>query len=152
MSLPQALAQEFGRPTATGLQPKLSQPVEWASASATIADNLPAAFTARPQDWIFEPYAESTVLPTTTGRDVWVKFSLAATSTPQSWVIRIPRVTVQKVSLYSLGEAGQWEFKSAGNLLAPSAWPRKTRTPSFDLMTNDSEKSYFLRFTSSKVM
>ena len=146
VSLPQAVAQEFGRPNATSIQPKLSQPLEWASASATIATSLPAAFLARPQDWVFQPYTTSTVLPTGSGRDVWLKFSLSATPSPQNWVLSVPRITVQKVSLYSLNAMGRWEFQSAGNLLAPKNWPRATRTPSFDLMTSDADTSYFLRF------
>ena len=144
--LQQAVAQDVGRLNVTSLQPRLTQPLQWASASATIANNLPDAFVARPQEWMFEPYTASMVLPTRDGRDVWVKFSFAATPAPQSWVIRIPRITVQKVSLYSLNDLGRWEFKSAGNLLAPSAWARQTLAPSFEVITGSSDTSYFLRF------
>ena len=145
-SLPQAQAQEFDRLYSKSIQPALSQPLQWASALASAASGLPQAFVADPQMGAFKPYTPNTVLPTSTGRDVWVKFSLAATPMPQNWVIRIPRVTVQKVSLYSLDASGQWQIKSAGVLMAPASWNRRTRTPSFDVMTSSLEKSYFLRF------
>jgi two-component system, sensor histidine kinase LadS len=146
--LPQAQAQEFDRLYSKSIQPALSQPLQWASALATAAPSLPEGFIANPQVWTFSPYTPNTVLPTSTGRDVWVKFTLAPTPTPtpQSWIIRIQRVTVQKVSLYSLNPSGQWQFESAGVQIAPKDWSRTTRTPSFEVMTSSVEKSYFLRF------
>jgi two-component system, sensor histidine kinase LadS len=144
--LPQAQAQEFDRLYSKSVQPVLSQPLQWVGALATAAPSLPEDFVANPQIWSFAPYTRSTVLPTSTGRDVWAKFTLAATPTPKNWIIRIPRVTIQKVSLYSVNASGQWQFESAGVLIAPNAWNRTTRTPSFDVMTSSVEKSYFLRF------
>ena len=142
----QAQAQEFDRLYSDSIQASLSQPLQWVSADASTAPSLPAAFAANQQDSAFAPYTQSTVLPTSRGRDVWVRFSLAATPTPQSWIIRIPRVTVQKVSLYSTDASGQWQVKSAGAALASASWARKTRIPSFEVITGNQEKSYFLRF------
>ena len=142
--LPQANAQEFDRLYPNSPQAALSQPLQWLKADTSAAPGLPDAFVASPQVWA--PYTYSTVLPTGVGRDVWVKFSLAATPAPQTWVIRVPRVSVQRVSLYSLDAGGKWQIESAGMSLAPAAWSRKTRTPSFGVATSSSEKSYFMRF------
>ena len=139
-------AQEFDRLHDKSVQPVLSQPLVWVSALTSAAPNLPEAFVAKPNSWAFSPYAHNAPIPTATGRDVWAKFTLAATLTPQSWVIRIPRVTVQKVSLYSMTGSKTWRADSAGNLIAPDAWNRNTRLPSFDVQTSAVEATYFLRF------
>jgi two-component system, sensor histidine kinase LadS len=141
-----AQAQEFDRLYVKSIQPALSQPLQWVSAEASAAPSLPIAFMTSPDVWAFAPYAENTVLPTATARDVWAKFSLAPTSSPQAWVIRIPRVTIQKVSLYSMGDNGTWEMQAAGTLIAPASWNRNTRTPSFEVQTSAAEKTYYLRF------
>lgn len=139
-------AQEFDRLHDKSVQPVLSQPLVWVSALTSAAPNLPEAFVAKPNSWAFSPYAHNAPIPTATGRDVWAKFTLEATPTPQSWVIRIPKVTVQKVSLYTLRGSKSWTAESVGNLIAPSAWNRNTRLPSFDVQTSAVETTYFLRF------
>jgi two-component system, sensor histidine kinase LadS len=142
----QAQAQTFDRLYTKSIQPVLSQPLQWVSADASAAPSLPEAFMTSPDVWALVPYTRQSVLPTATARDAWVKFSLAPTRSPQSWVIHIPRVTIQKVSLYSLGDNGAWETQAAGALIAPASWNRNTRTPSFEVQTSSVEKTYYLRF------
>ncbi len=139
-------AQEFSHPYSKGIQPVLSQPLQWVGAMSADAPSLPAAFSANPQAWAFAPYSAKTVLPTTAGSDVWLKFTLAATAAPQSWIIRIPRLTVQKVHLYDLNVNALEPVQSAGLAIAHSAWSRSTRTPSFEVVTSNVEKTFFLRF------
>lgn len=144
-----AQPQEFDRLYNQSIQPRLSQPLLWVSAPSVAAPSLPEAFATNPDAWAFAPYTASTALPTGVGRDVWVKFTLAAAPTAQSWVIRIPRLTIEKVSLHTLN-ANDFELvQSAGALIAHSAWNRSTRTPSFEVMTGSSERAYFLRFEHS---
>ena len=139
-------AQEFDRLYTKSIQPALSQPLRWVPAPAPVAPTLPEAFLTNPQGWPFAPYSASTELPTAPGKDVWASFTLAATAAPQSWIVRVPRITIQKVSLYNVGPAGTWQAESAGALLAPASWNRTTRTPSFEVFTGPVEKTYFLRF------
>jgi GGDEF domain-containing protein len=139
-------AQEFANPFGKGVQPILSQPLEWVSALSADAPSLPSAFSANPETWIFAPYLTKKALPTTAGRDVWLKFSLAATAAPQSWIIRIPRLTVRKIHLYDLDVSALRPVQSAGIAIPHSAWSRSTRTPSFDVVTSNVEKTFFLRF------
>ena len=141
-----ATAQEFERLYSKSIQPVLSQPLQWVIAPSIAAPSLPEAFAVNPDAWAFAPYTSKTVLPTSTGRDAWLKFTLAATPTPQSWVIRIPRLTVKKVSLHDMNANGFWPVQSAGASIAHNAWNRSTRTPSFEVMTSNTEKSYFLHF------
>ena len=141
-----ATAQEFDRLYSKSIQPVLSQPLQWVSAPSAAAPSLPEAFVVNPDAWAFAPYAEETVLPTSIGHDAWLKFTLAATPAPQSWVIRIPRLTVKKVSLHDMNANGFWPVQSAGASIAHRDWNRSTRAPSFEVMTSTLEKTYFLRF------
>lgn len=141
-----AAAQEFERLYNNSIQPVLSQPLQWVSAPSIDAPSLPEGFAVNPDTWAFASYTLKTVLPTSTGRDAWLKFTLAATPTPQSWVIRIPRLTVKKVSLHDMNANGFWTVQSAGISIAHSDWNRSTRTPSFEVLTSNTDKTYFLRF------
>lgn len=141
-----AQPQGFDRTYNKSIQPSLSQPLLWVSAPSVAAPSLPKAFATNPDAWAFAPYTASTALPTSVGRDVWVKFTLAASPTAQSWIVRIPRLTIQKVSLYNLEANGFEPVQSAGALIAHNAWNRATRTPSFEVVTSNIEKTYFLRF------
>ena len=145
LALGTAKAQEFDRLYSNSIQPALSQPLQWVSAPSIAAPSLPVAFTVNPDAWAFALYAAKTVLPTAKGQDVWLKFSLAASPVPQSWIIRIPRLTVEKVSLYASNTEGFWPVQSAGALIAHNAWNRSTRTPSFEVVTGSTDKTYYLR-------
>ncbi|MGB4118014.1 MAG: 7TM diverse intracellular signaling domain-containing protein [Polaromonas sp.] len=147
--LPPVQAQAFDRLNSDSLQPALTQPLQWVSAPVASGANLPYAFSLNPQAWAFAPYTAETVLPTSGSTDVWLKFTLAATPLPQSWIVRIPRVTIRKVSLYSSDANGFEPVQSAGTALAHSAWNRSTRTPSFELITSNIEKTYFLHLENS---
>ena len=138
-------AQEFDRLNPNSVQPVLAQPLRWVSAPTDVAATLPAAFVTNAQAWQFAPYAPSTKLPTAAGQDAWATFTVAASNSPQSWVVRLPRITIHKVSLYSPSPNGTWLIQSAGATLAPAAWSRTTRTPSFEIFTGAADKTYFLR-------
>ncbi len=139
-------AQTFSRGHSSGAQPALSQPLQWVSAPSVAGPNLPDTFFVNPKAWTFAPYLANTVLPTTTGQDVWLKFTLAATATQQSWIIRIPRLTIRRVSLYDLNGDGFLAVQSAGASIAHSSWTRDTRTPSFEVISGKQDKTFFLRF------
>ena len=139
-------AQEFDRLHPKSVQPDLTQPLRWVSATAAAAPTLPEAFVNNSQDWPFAAYAANTELPTAVGKDAWATFTVAATDSPQSWIVHLPRVTIQRVSLYSPGPGGTWRTQSAGASLAPATWSRTTRTPSFEILTGALDKTYYLRF------
>ena len=145
LALGAAKAQEFDRLHRSSLQPALSQPLQWVSAPEAASPGLPHAFLTNPAAWAFAPYKATTVLPTATGRDVWLRFTLAAAAMPQSWMVQIPRVTVKKVSLHASNADGFLPVQSAGISVAHHSWSRHTRTPSFEVETSNVEKTYFLR-------
>ena len=141
-----AQAQEFSHPFDKGVQPALSQPLQWVSAPPAASPTLPYAFSGTPDVWVFAPYSEKTTLPTSSQSDVWLKFTLAANPVPRSWIIRIPNSVIKKVSLYDATANGFWSVQSAGASIPHNGWSRKTRTPSFEAATSAVEKTYYLRF------
>ena len=138
-------AQEFSRTDSNSVRAVLSQPLQWVSAPPSSSPSLPEAFVVDPGAWGFAPFTDETILPTSTGNDVWIKFTLAATAQPQSWVVRIPRITTRKVSLYEANANGFLPAQMAGAAIARGAWARNTRTPSFEVVTSNSDKTFFLR-------
>lgn len=142
-------AQEFDRLYAKSVQPSLSQPLQWVGAPGSVAATLPQAFIANPSGWPFQPYTDRTVLPTADGTDVWASFTLAASPVPQSWIVRIPKPTIYKVSVYGAGPDGLWQVQSAGMAIAPALWSLPTRVPSFEVQTRSTPQTYFMRFEHS---
>ena len=140
------IAQEFDRLYPTSVQPVLSQPLKWLTTPSAASQTLPQAFVANPAAWSFQPYSGSSVLPTGDGNDVWTSFELAAAETPQSWIVRMPKTTIQKVSLYSVDHRGAWQIQSAGMLIAPAQWSLRTRVPAFEVQSRGTPQIYFMRF------
>jgi hypothetical protein len=112
-------AQDFDRLYPNSIQPALSQPLQWVGVANSAASTLPEAFINNPGSWSFEPYAPSTVLPTSEGNNVWARFTLAAAETQQSWIVRVPKTNIEKVTVFSLGPNGLWTAQSAGMSIAP---------------------------------
>ena len=147
-----ANAQTFNSLYANSPQIALTQPLEWvAVAKGTMA--TPDLFEAQPDGWRFQLYDASTVLPTSTQQEVWARFALPMTEPSQTWFVRIPRITVNRVSLFSRDLQGNWQSKSAGDAIAPAEWALRTRTPSFELHTSSSAaQTYYLRFENRNVI
>jgi GGDEF domain-containing protein len=138
-------AQVFDRLYEGSKTPVLDQPLQWLAAPK--ASVLSPDVFEGPQSPEFQAYTGATVLPTSATQEVWARFALPATETPQSWFLRIPRQSIGKVSLYSRDAAGNWQVQSAGDAIAPSQWALRTRDPSFELQTRSAgTQPYYLRF------
>ncbi len=142
-------AQNFDRLYEKSLQPTLSQPLQWVGVPGSAAATLPQAFISNPSGWSFQRYTDSTALPTADGNDVWATFTLAASEVPQSWIVRIPKPTINKVSVYGAGPDGLWQVQSAGLDIAPALWSLRARVPSFEVQTRSTPQTYFMRFEHS---
>ena len=139
-----ALAQELDAVFSGSQSIKLAQPLQWlAVPEGSIADpgNLEPASAA------WQAYTPGMEMPTRTGQEVWLRFALPATAAPQTWFLRIPRLTILKVSLYTRTDQGTWAVQSAGETIAPVLWPLRTRAPTFELQTSSqTQRSYFVRY------
>ncbi len=145
-----ASAQEFARLYTDSATLKLAQPLEWV---AVPKDSIasPDAFVNAAQSpsrvWTFRPYLRSDALPTSTTQEVWVRFSLPATAQPQTWFVRVPRLTISRVDFFYKSESQVWVKQSAGDTIARADWNLRTRSPSFEVQTRtDTAQTYYMRF------
>lgn len=119
---------------------------------------LPADAKLEPADLLvsakqaaFVPWIAGTPLLTSPEQNVWLRLVLPATPQPQTWILRIPRMTLDKATLYTAKPAqsatplapSAWQQQSAGMSLPRSAWPMRGRDPSFELTTQVNQTQLF---------
>jgi GGDEF domain-containing protein len=121
---------------------QLTEPMGWL---AWPADNAPAPeqFIQEPGKFKFHTWQPGISLPTSKEQDVWLRLVLPASESPQTWVLRIPRLTLQKASVYTPTAQG-WQVRSAGFRLANRDWPMRSRDAAFDLTTRPGQTQLFI--------
>jgi two-component system, sensor histidine kinase LadS len=86
------------------------------------------------------------LLPTKSGQELWLRFSLPATPEPQQWYLRMPRVSIGSITLYAKNQQQEWMAQKAGDVVPVGSWPMPTRSPSFQLLTRtDQAQSYLVK-------
>jgi two-component system, sensor histidine kinase LadS len=96
----------------------------------------------------FKPWQTGMALPTSSQQDVWLRLQLPQQSRPQSWMLRIPRLTLEKATLHqrSADNPAQWQQQSAGLDVPNINWPIRARDPIFEISTrNDQTQLFFIR-------
>ncbi len=121
---------------------------------------LPKNQAISPDDLLQSPYAERFVvwhygmqLATDARNDVWLRLYLPIQSKPQSWLLRIPRLTLQKASLFqrSIDQPGTWQTQAAGISVPNDDWPMRSRDPIFEITTrSDTTQVFFIRLENSR--
>lgn len=142
-------AQVFDRLYENSPQITLAQPLQWVAVpkdSVTSPDAFSGAESGA-EKRVFQPYTDSTILPTSEAQEVWASFALPVTENLQTWYIRLPAQAIFKVSLYARDPQGGWQVHAAGEAIAPAYWALRTRVPSFELQSRaDQPQVYYLRF------
>jgi two-component system, sensor histidine kinase LadS len=142
---PSAIGQELGRVFDDSPMLALAAPLQWQSMAKGAVKN-PNEFNEPSKNQGFAILRPDDALPTGPGREVWLRFALPATTEPQTWFLRIPRLQVERVTLFFKESQGPWLMLAAGEQIAPSQWPVKSRTPSFELHTHSTqERLYFIK-------
>jgi GGDEF domain-containing protein len=143
-------AQVFDRLYENSPEIPLAQPLQWIAVpkdSVTSPEAFGTAEFAAAAKRGFQPYTDSSILPTSDKQEVWASFTLPATENLQTWYIRLPGQAIYKVSLYARDAQGAWQVQSAGEAIAPAQWAIRTRVPSFELQSHtDTPQAYYLRF------
>jgi two-component system, sensor histidine kinase LadS len=88
------------------------------------------------------------LLPTTPQQDVWLRLQLPIQNRSQSWLLRIPRLTLQKATLFQStpAEPSVWQQQSAGIDVPSSSWPMRSRDPIFEISTrSDLAQVFFIQ-------
>ncbi len=116
---------------------------------------VPKEKVIAPEQWMqagwalqFAPWQPGMILPTSKQQDVWLRLQLPLQSRPQSWMLRIPRLTLEKATLYQATPSNPtvWQQQSAGIEVPNSSWPMRTRDPVFEISTrSDQAQTFFIR-------
>jgi two-component system, sensor histidine kinase LadS len=96
----------------------------------------------------FKPWQPGTLLPTSKEHDVWLRLPLPQQDRPQSWMLRVPRLNLEKATLYqrSPSNPAQWQEQMAGVDVPNSSWPIRARDPIFEISTrSDQTQLFFIR-------
>lgn len=94
----------------------------------------------------WQPTRQGAVYPLSTGRALWVRFTVPPAPDAERWYLEIPYPSVDRVTLYTLDSAGQWIAQSAGDTLAVSDWPVPHRHPLMPVVVSAEEpRRYLLR-------
>ncbi len=108
----------------------------------------PAQLLQSPLAEQFKVWQTGMLLPTSDQQDVWLRLSLPKQSRPQSWLLRIPRLTLHKATLFQLmpDQLGVWQTQVSGIHVPSSAWPVRSRDPIFEISTrSDATQVLFVR-------
>jgi two-component system, sensor histidine kinase LadS len=96
----------------------------------------------------FKAWQPGVPLPTSASQHVWLRLQLPVQDRPQSWMFRIPRLTLEKATLYQRlpSNPSQWQQQVAGMHVPNSSWPVRSRDPIFEISTrSDQTQVFFLR-------
>ncbi|MES2362995.1 MAG: 7TM diverse intracellular signaling domain-containing protein [Pseudomonadota bacterium] len=77
----------------------------------------------------WKPTQPDTIYPVTIGNTLWVRFSVPPAPDAERWYLEVPNPAINRVSLYTLDSAGQWNGQWAGDQIAVSRWPVPHRHP-----------------------
>lgn len=140
-----AAAQTFARLYDDSPSLALAAPLQWAATPRGAIPNPDAFQTSAPSP-DFADYAPGTHLPTSKQSDVWLRFSLPATSAPEQWYLRIPHLSVERAVFFSPDSTKRWNIQNAGEKVAMAQWPVPSNRPTFALLTRtDLTQTYYLK-------
>jgi hypothetical protein len=140
-----ATAQELARLSDASPALALASPLQWLAVPKGTVQS-PDAFQAAEQSQGFAAYTPSTQLPASKHSDVWLRFDLPATSTPEQWYLRIPHLSLERAVLYAQDPANSWKTQSAGEKVAMAQWPVPSNRATFALHTRTEQaQTYYLK-------
>jgi two-component system, sensor histidine kinase LadS len=145
MAVSSACAQDMAKLFDDSHAIGLATPLQWQSTPKGAVRN-PDAFKQADLGKQFALLTPGSILPTAPDRDVWLQFALPANEEPQTWFVRIPRLQVERVTLYFQRHDGHWFSQTAGENVPMNQWPVATRNPSFEIHTHHEQPTtYYLK-------
>lgn len=95
-------------------------------------------------DWA--PTRQGAIYPLTTGKVLWIRFTIPPAPDAERWYLEIPYPSVNRVTLFTPDSIGQWLPQSAGDTLAVADWPVPHRHPLLPVIVSAEEpRKYLLR-------
>ena len=86
------------------------------------------------------------IYPVTEGQALWIRLTVPPAPDTERWYIELPYASINRVSLYTLDMAGQWNEQKAGDLIAVNQWPVPHRHPLLPIaLSAEMPTKYLLR-------
>lgn len=125
------------------------QPVplqDWGDAWLDPSGAMPVEKVASDPNLGWAPTREGTVYPVTTGKVLWIRFTVPPAPDAERWYLEIPDPSVNRVTLYTPDSVGQWIPQAAGDRLPVAEWPVPHRHPLLPVVVSAEEpRKYLLR-------
>ncbi|MDP3355822.1 MAG: 7TM diverse intracellular signaling domain-containing protein [Polaromonas sp.] len=94
----------------------------------------------------WQPTRANMIYPLTGDQSLWIRFTVPPAPDNERWYLEVPYPSVNRVSLFTLDSAGQWNEQSAGDTLAVNGWPVPHRHPLLPVNVSAEEpKKYMVR-------
>jgi len=92
------------------------------------------------------PTRQGAIYPTTTGKILWIRFTIPPAPDTERWYLEIPYSSVNRVTLYTPDSIGHWMPQEAGDTLPVAEWPVPHRHPLLPVLVSAEEpRKYLLR-------
>ncbi|MDB5871217.1 MAG: diguanylate cyclase [Ramlibacter sp.] len=125
------------------------QPVElldWGDAWIDPAGDAIVDNVATDRAIAWSPTRQGAIYPLTTGKALWIRFTIPPAPDAERWYLEIPYPSVDRVTLYTPDSTGQWAPQSAGDTLPVADWPVPHRHPLLPVVVSAEEpRKYLLR-------
>lgn len=92
----------------------------------------------------WQPTFPTGVYPLTTGQALWIRFTVPPAPDAERWYLEVPYSSVNRVTLFTLDGAGEWDAYAAGDAIAVARWPVPHRHPLLPLQISAEEPRKFL--------
>jgi GGDEF domain-containing protein len=94
--------------------------------------------------WV--PTGPGAIYPLATGKALWIRFTVPPAPDAERWYLEVPYPSVNRVTLYTEDNVGQWLPQSAGDKVPVADWPVPHRHPLLPVIVSAEEpRKYLLR-------
>ena len=102
-------------------------------------------------DW--QATRNDAIYPLTTSNALWIRFTVPPAPDAERWYLELPSPSINRLSLFTLDAAGQWNEQKTGDLVPVSSWPVPHRHPLMPIAVSAEEpSSYLLRLENGHSM
>jgi GGDEF domain-containing protein len=118
--------------------------VDWGDAWIDDAGQAQAPEVAARKDIPWTPTGDAAIYPLSSGKSLWVRFTIPPAPDAERWYLEIPYAAVNRVTLYTPDSIGQWVPQSAGDTVAVADWPVPHRHPLLPVVVSAEEPRHYL--------
>ncbi|MEO5670865.1 MAG: 7TM diverse intracellular signaling domain-containing protein [Ramlibacter sp.] len=90
------------------------------------------------------PTRQGAIYPLTSGAALWFRFTIPPAPDAERWYLEIPYPSVNRVTLYTPDNVGQWTPQAAGDDLPVADWPVPHRHPLLPVVVSAEEPRRYL--------